>query len=118
MALVVTCLAFGVRAGRVALCVTGAVRTFVEPQVYESLARFASPRGDVDVHYHLFVGRELSYRGQARRVTAAALTPAVANAVSLRLALVGLQATSRNPIRLLHRSWYGPRCSIRIRSIH
>ena len=85
MALVVTCLAFGVRAGRVALCVTGAVRTFVEPQVYESLARFASPRGDVDVHYHLFVGRELSYRGQARRVTAAALTPAVANAVSLRL---------------------------------
>jgi len=52
----------------VALCVTSAVRTF----------------GD-DVHYHLFVGRELSYRGQARRVTAAALTPAVANAVSLRL---------------------------------
>ena len=67
---------------RVAVCVAGAVRSLTEEKVRSS---FNSFYGDADVFYHLYVGVELSLRGQRKMVDSSAVTNALVNASGVRL---------------------------------
>lgn len=69
---------------RTAFCVVGAVRTLTEPNVYNSLYRYIS-RTSTDLHFYLFVGRELSFRGMPQTTEATELLKALAGATTVRI---------------------------------
>ena len=50
---------------RVATCVVGAMRTFTDPIIQESMVRNLARYDGSDVFLYLFVGEELSSRGQS-----------------------------------------------------
>ena len=67
---------------RVAVCVAGAVRSLTEEKMQSSLVKFYS---GADVFYHLYVGVELSLRGQRKMVDPYTVADALANASGVRL---------------------------------
>ena len=75
-------------APRLAICVAGALRTFIEPEVASAFWQ-AIGRTEYDVFFHVFVGEELSARGQEETSdllsTALALRNASVNATQVRV---------------------------------
>lgn len=76
------------RRQRLALCVAGALRSFTVPEV--ALGFWRTLRDNYDVFFHVFVGEELSERGQSLQTndllsTALALRNATANATRVNV---------------------------------
>lgn len=69
-----------------AVCIVGAVRTFAEPDVVESLRKVHFP-GETAFFHYLFVGEELSLRGQNALGAehAAGMARALSNSTAFRL---------------------------------
>jgi len=67
---------------RIAVCIAGAVRSLTEREVYSSIYKFYE---DADIFYHLYVGVELSIRGQRKSLNSRDVTNALVNATGVRL---------------------------------
>lgn len=70
------------RRPRIAVCIAGAVRSLTDKRVYSSIQDFYK---DADIFYHLYVGVELSLRGQRNFLNPRDLTNALTNATGVRL---------------------------------
>ena len=67
---------------RIAVCIAGAVRSLTEKKVYSSIHNFYE---DADIFYHLYIGAELSLRGQRKPLNSRKVTNSLVNATGVRL---------------------------------
>mmetsp|Transcript_16909 Transcript_16909/g.28138 ORF Transcript_16909/g.28138 Transcript_16909/m.28138 type:complete len:373 (+) Transcript_16909:216-1334(+) len=84
----------------VAACVVGAVRGFVRPAVYSNFQRHVQPF--VDLFFHLFIGEEVSSRGQSGNISRESLQ--LLRELTAGAKVVQIQ-TEENPFNCGMQSW-------------